>query len=241
MLRPQTLPVGITEAGVRSSVFRPQSGPLTTAAGAPYTFNSTLSLGLWVRTGITERSEMQFIAPRILCLAASNPSGCSDINRFNATEISGTYGVVRARTTQLKVFAGISIARSADPLTFAWEVGTRTKILFGRIVALEMALVASRRVNPGPSVADTAPRGSFILNLNVQVTRNLLISADINPYAPMDRLDEMALEPFAGVSWTFRNRFEILASAEMHNVLARRNWDTSVPGSTYTLSARFLF
>ena len=241
VLRPQTLPAGLTEAGVRASVFRPQSGPLATAAGFPYTFHSTLSLGLWVRVGLTERSEMQFYAPRILCVAAADPSGCSDINRFNATEISGTYGLVRSRMTQLKVFGGILIARSAKPLTFAWDVGTRTKILFGRVVALEMALVASRQVDQPESSGDTAARGSLVVDLNVQVTHHLLVFADLNPYAPIDHLDQIALEPSAGASWTFSKRLEAAASAGIYNVLARRNWDTGVPGSYYVLSMRFWF
>jgi hypothetical protein len=52
---------------------------------------------------------------------------------------------------QLKLFGSISIARSAKPLTWLWELGARTKILFGQIVALEMALHLNRRIDPGTS------------------------------------------------------------------------------------------
>ena len=149
VLRPQTLPEGMFELGLRSSVFRPQSGPLTTAAGAPYTFNPYLALGAWARLGVTERFDLEFSAPRILCLEESAPSGCNDINRYNGTGFSATYGVLRSRILQLKLFGNISVARSAKPLTWAWELGARTKILLGHVVALEMGLDLNRRIDPG--------------------------------------------------------------------------------------------
>jgi hypothetical protein len=241
VLRPQTLPEGMFELGLRSSVFRPQSGPLTTAAGAPYAFNPYLALGAWVRLGITERFDLAFSAPRILCLEESAPSGCNDINRYNGTGFSAAYGVLRSRILQLKLFGDISVARSAQPLTWAWELGARTKILFGHVVALEMGLDLNRRIDPGSSQSDTSARGSFVVELNVQATHHLNLFADLNPYAPIDRLDEAALEPFGGASWTFDNQSEIVASAGAYNVLPRRRWDNGVPGTFYVLSMVFWF
>ena len=229
------------EVGLRSSAFRPQSGPLTTAAGNPYTYNPFLALGLWARMGLTERFDIEFSAPRILCLEESAPSGCSDINRYNGTGASAAYGVLRSRTLQLKLFGSISIARSARPRTWEWELGTRTKILLGQIVAVEMALDFYRRIDPGTSQTDTSARGSFLFELNVQATHNLNLFADLNPYAPVDRLDEPAFEPFGGASWTFKNLSEIVASAGTYNVLARRSWDNTVPGTFYILSMVFWF
>jgi hypothetical protein len=241
VLRPQTLPEGMLELGVRSSAFRPQSGRLTTAAGAPYTFNPNFALGAWLRLGVTERFDLEFSAPRILCLEEAAPSGCSDINRYNGTGVSATYGVLRSRTLQLKLFGNVSIARSAKPLTWAWELGARTKILFGQSVALEIGLHFNRRIDPGSSQTDTSAHGSFVVELNVQATHHLNLFADLNPYAPVDRLGEAALEPFGGASWTFDNQSELVASAGAYNVLSRRRWDNSVPGTFYVLSLVFWF
>ena len=239
VLRPQTLPHGLRLVDLRLAVLRPQSGAL--AAGQPTSFHSTLSLGVWARAGISERFEVGFSAPRLFCVASSNPSGCSDTNRYNGTEANVSYGLLQSRLLQLKLFAGLLIARSAQPFTFVWYLGTRAKILFGQIVALEMAFSASRGIYADPSLGDTFVRGSFVLDFNFQVTHHLLIFADVNPYAPLDRLDEIELESFAGASWTFTNRSEIIASAGMGNVIAQRSWDSSVPGSYYTLSVRFWF
>jgi len=241
VLRPQTLPEGMFGLGLRSSVFRPQSGPLTTAAGAPYTFHPNLALGAWLRMGVSERFDLEFSAPRIVCLKESDPSGCNDINRYNGTGVSAAYGVLRARTLQLKLFGTISVARSARPLTWAWELGARTKILFGHVVALEMGLDLNRRIDAGSSQTDTSARGSFVVELNVQATHHLNLFADLNPYAPVDRLDEVALEPFGGASWTFDSQSEIVASAGAYNVLSRRRWDNNVPGTFYVLSMVFWF
>lgn len=241
VLRPQTLPDGMFELGLRSSAFRPQSGPLTTAAGTPYTYNPYLALGIWARLGLTERFEAAFSAPRILCFADSDPSGCNDINRYNGTGPSAAYGVFRSRAVQLKVMGSMSIARSSQPLTWAWDLGARTKLSFGRVVALEMALDFSRRINPGSSQTDPSTRSSFVLDSNLQATRHLLVFFDLNPYAPVDRLDEMALELFGGASWTFGNLSEIHASAGSYNVLARRSWDNTVPGTFYVLLLLFWF
>jgi hypothetical protein len=241
VLRPQTLPEGIFELGVRSSAFRPQSGRLTTAAGAPYAFNPYFALGAWLRLGVTDRFELAFSAPRILCLEEAAPSGCNDINRYNGTGASATYGVFRSRTLQLKLFGNVSIARSAKPLTWAWELGARTKILLGQSVALEMGIDLNRRIDPGSSQTDTSARGSFVVELNVQATHHLNLFADLNPYAPVDRLGEPALEPFGGASWTFDNQSELVASAGAYNVLSRRNWDNNVPGTFYVLSLVFWF
>ena len=236
VLRPQTLPEGMAELGVRSSVFRPQSGALTTAAGVPYAFNSYFALGAWLRLGVTDRFELEFSAPRILCMEEATPSGCNDINRFNGTGGSATYGVLRSRTLQLELFGNVSIAQSAKPLTWAWDLGARTKILFGESVALELGLDFNRRIDPGSSQTDTSARGSFVVDLNVQVTHQLNIFADLNPYAPVDRLGEPALEPLGGASWTFNNESEIVARAGAYNVLSRRSWDNNVPGTFYVLS-----
>ena len=241
VLRPQTLPEGLIELGVRSSVFRPQSGPLTSSTGTPYTFNSYLALGLWARMGLPERFDMEFSMPRVLCLEESAPSGCNEINRYNGTGASVAYGLLRFRTLQLKLFGSLLIARSAKPLTWEWELGTRTKILLGQVVALEMALHLNRRIDPGSSQSDTSARGSFILDLNVQATHQLNLFLDLNPYTPLDRFGDAALELFGGVSWTFRNQSEIVASAGTYNVRSRRSWDSSVPGSFYVLSMVFWF
>lgn len=241
VLRPQILPEGLLELGLRSSVFRPQSGPLTTAAGTPYTFNSYLALGLWARVGLPERFDLEFSAPRILCLEDSAPSGCNEINRYNGTGANVAYGLLRAHTLQLKLFGSISIARSAKPLTWLWELGARTKILFGQIVALEMALHLNRRIDPGTSQTDSSARASFILELNVQATHQLNLFVDLNPYTPVDRMDDAALEVFGGASWTFQNQSEIVASAGTYNVRSRRSWDSTVPGSFYVLSMLFWF
>jgi len=241
VLRPQTLPEGMSELGVRSSAFRPQSGPLTTAAGVPYTFNAYFALGAWLRLGVTERFDLEFSAPRILCLEEAAPSGCSDINRYNGTGVTATYGVLRSRTLQLKLFGNVSIARSARPLTWAWELGARTKILFGQSVALEMGIDFNRRIDPGASQTDISARGSFVVELNVQATHHLNLFADFNPYAPVDRLGEPALEPFGGASWTFDSQSEIVASAGAYNVLSRRSWDNNVPETFYVLSLVFWF
>jgi hypothetical protein len=241
VLRPQTLPEGMVELGVSSRVVRPQSGPLTTAAGAPYTFNPYFALGAWLRLGVTERFDLEFSAPRILCLEEAALSGCNDINRYNGTGVSATYGVLRSRTLQLKLFGNVSVARSAKPLTWAWELGARTKILFGQSVALEMGIDFNRRIDPGSSQTDTSAHGSFVVELNVQATHHLNVFADLNPYAPVDRLGEPALEPFGGVSWTFNNQSEIVASAGAYNVLSRRSWDNNVPETFYVLSLVFWF
>jgi hypothetical protein len=241
VLRPQTLPEGMLELGLRPSVVRPQSGPLTTAAGAPYTFNPYFALGAWLRLGVTERFDLEFSAPRILCLEEAAPSGCNDINRYNGTGVSATYGVLRTRTLQLKLFGNVSVARSAKPLTWAWELGARTKILFGQSVALEMGIDFNRRIDPGSSQTDTSARGSFVVELNVQATHHLNLFADLNPYAPVDRSGEPALEPFGGASWTFNNQSEIVASAGAYNVLSRRSWDNNVPETFYVLSLVFWF
>jgi len=241
VLRPQTLPEGMAELGGRSSAFRPQSGPLTTAAGVPYTFNAYFALGAWLRLGVMDRFELAFSAPRILCMEEATPSGCNDINRYNGTGGSATYGVLRSRTLQLMLFGDVSIARSAKPLTWAWEIGARTKILFGESVALEMGLDFNRRIDPGSSQTDTAARGSFVVELNVQATHHLNLFADFNPYAPLDRLGEPALEPFGGASWTFDSQSEIVASAGAYNVLSRRSWDNNVPETFYVLSLVFWF
>jgi hypothetical protein len=239
VLRPQTLPEGLIELGARSSVFRPQSGPLTTAAGTPYTFNSNLALGFWVRVGLPKRFDFEFSAPRVLCLESSAPSGCGEINRYNGTGASVSHGLLRFRTLQLKLSGNISIVRSAKPLTWAWELGARTKILFGQVVALEMALDLNRRIDPGPSQTDTSVRGSFVLDLNVQATHHLNLFIDLNPYTPVDRLGDPALELFGGASWTFRNQSEIVASTGIYNVRSHRSWDTGVPGTFAVLSMVF--
>ena len=168
-------------------------------------------------------------------------SGCNEINRYNGTGASVAYGLLRFRTLQLKLFASISISRSAKPLTWLWELGARTKILFGQVVALEMALHLNRRIDPGSSQTDTSARGSFILELNVQATHHLNLFVDLNPYTPVDRFDDAALELFGGASWTFRNQSEIVASAGTYNLRSRRSWDTSVPGTFYVLSMVFWF
>jgi hypothetical protein len=241
VLRPQTLPEGLIELGLRASVFRPQSGPLATAAGTPYTFNPYLALGLWARLGLPERFDLEFSAPRILCLEESAPSGCNDINRYNGTGASVAYGLLRFRTLQLKLFGSLTIARSAKPLTWLWELGARTKILLGKVAALEMALDLNRRIDPGSSQTDTSARGSFVVELNVQATHQLNLFVDLNPYAPLDRLRETELELFGGASWTFQNQSEIVASAGTYDLRSRRSWDSSVPGTFYVLSLVFWF
>jgi hypothetical protein len=58
VLRPQTLPAGVRELAITSDVFRPEAGTSTLPTGYSYTFHSSLSLGVWMRHGLTNRMEM---------------------------------------------------------------------------------------------------------------------------------------------------------------------------------------
>jgi hypothetical protein len=241
VLRPQTLPEGTVELGTTARVFRPQSGRLTAADGSSYTFNSNLSFGLWARKGITDRLEIGFTAPQVLCRSRSEPSGCSDINRYNGTGPNLAYGVLRTRAFQLMLFGDIGIARSAKPVKWAWELGARGKLLLGQVVSVEAALAVSRRIDSGSSQTDSSARGSAVLEMNLQATRHLVFFASANPYAPTDHLAEPVLEVRGGASWTFRNLSEIIASAGTNNAFAKRSWNDYVPGSLYRLSMLFWF
>lgn len=241
VLRPQTLPAGVMEVGTVARAFRPQSGELTTADGMPYTFHSTLTMGLWARAGVTDRLDVGLSAPRVFCLSRAEPSGCSDINRHNGTGPSLAYGLLRARAVQLKLFAGLAIARSSMPMTWAWNAGGRAKILLGTILAVEMALAFDRRISPRPSEAKNSTNASSIFELNLQAHRQLNLFAGLNPYAPLGHLGESALALWGGASWAFKNLSEVVASAGTTNVLANRAWSNSVPGTFYTLALLFWF
>jgi hypothetical protein len=241
VLRPQTLPARVTEVGALARAFRPQSGELTTASGMPYTFHSTLTLGLWARTGLTDRVEVGMSAPRVFCLSRAEPSGCNEINRYNGTGPSLSYGLLRARAVQFKLFAGLEIVRSSMPMTWAWIAGGRAKILMGTVLAVEMALSFDRRISPGASEPKNATNASSILELNLQAKRRLNLFAGLNPFAPLDHLGEAALALWGGAAWTFKNLSEVVAAAGTHNVLANRAWSNSVPGTFYTLSLLFWF
>jgi hypothetical protein len=120
-------------------------------------------------------------------------------------------------------------------------LGTRGKILLGHVVAVEVALAVARRFDPGPSQRDRSARGSAVLEMDFQATRQLNVFVAATPYAPTDHLGETALEVRGGVSWSFRNLSEIVASAGATNVLADRGWDDGVPGTFYRLSMLFWF
>jgi hypothetical protein len=239
VLRSQTLPGGQTEVAVTSRYFRPEAVNFGLLGGTTNTFHSDLSLGFAARHGVTERFEVEASAPRVLCFARSDPSGCDSLNRINGTGVSGSYGVVRTQPVQLVIYGRIAIFRSSEPVSFGWNVGTRTKLLLGRIVALEMAVSFSRSFDARTAGADALPLAVFVVDANVQLTRHLLLFADVVPYAPADQLSRMAMGALAGGSWTFANRAEIRMTVETLNVLPRRSWQANILGNVYTLSVRF--
>jgi hypothetical protein len=238
VLRPQTLPSGQTEVAFTSHFFQPEAVTIVSAGGATTTFHANLSLGLLARHGVTDRFEVEFSAPKVLCFARSDPSGCDSLNRINGTGMSGVYGVVRTQPVQLEIYGRISVFRSSEPVSLGWNLGTRTKLLFGRIVALEMALSFSRSLDTPPPGAD-APLAGFVVDANLQLTRHLLLFADLDPYAPADHLSTIAMAAVAGGSWTFASRAEIHMTAEVLDVLPRRSWQANIFGNFYALSVRF--
>jgi hypothetical protein len=153
--------------------------------------------------------------------------------------MSGVYGVVRTQPVQLEIYGRISVFRSSEPVSLGWNLGTRTKLLFGRIVALEMALSFSRSLDTPPPGADALPLAGFVVDANLQLTRQLLLFADLYPYAPADHLSTIAMAAVAGGSWTFASRAEIHMTAEVLDVLPRRSRQANILGNVYALSVRF--
>ena len=223
-----------------SSFFQPEAmTPVSGVVGATTMFHSSLSLGLLVGQGVTERFEIDVSVPRVVCFAGSNPSGCDRLNRINGTGVRGIYGVVRRQAVQLEIDGRISVFRSSEPLSLGWSLGTRTKLLFGRVVALEMALSLSRSFDTPAAGADAFPLGTFVVDANFQLTHQLLFFADLSPYAPVDHLGTLAVNVLAGASWTFASKAEVGVTAQVLDVLPRRSWQTNVLGSLYGLSVRF--
>jgi hypothetical protein len=235
VLRPQTLPLGASELVVESTRFVPDSSYVSTNPATPFQ-SSVTGGGAWA-LGATDRLEVVFSVPRVVCFASRDPSGCSSWNRWNGTSFGFAYGVVRSRSTQLMITGGLAITYS-DPIVAGGRLGARTKLLFGDRFALELALGASRDLDPPAFFRDVTTRVALTVDLNLQVTRHLLLVADLIPYAPVNRLDAFQLEPFVAVDWAFTPNVGLAALYGTYNVLARRDWDRGVPGTFATLSLR---
>ena len=234
VLRPQTLPEGAIRPVLTADYFRPRAGVLYTPLGIPYTFHPNLLVGVSAGYGATDRLQLNVSAPRLLCFGGSQPNGCDDLDRANGSGVSLGYGLVRTRPFQLVASAGMSIWRS-DPVTFAWNLGVRGKLLFRDVVALELEASARRPLDTG-SAQDSYLQLTFVTDLNLQLTHHLLVFVDLDPYAPAGHLDAPALEGLAGVEWSFENRSDLGLRAGIYNLLADRSWQNSVPGSFYLLT-----
>ena len=237
VLRPQTLPGGALRPAISGDYFEPQAGPLYTPSGNPYTFHPSLTVGASVTYGATDRLQLGVLAPRLFCFDGSQPSGCNDLNRANGSGVSVGYGLVRTRPFQLETVTSFSVWRT-DPLTLEWAVSLRGKVLFGEVVALELEAAASRPFDANPAYH---PYLQFtgVTDLNVQLTRHLLVYADLDPYAPAGRLDDPAVEGLAGMSWTFEDRADLSLRAGVYDLFGARAWQNSVPGTFYVFTLGF--
>jgi hypothetical protein len=234
VLRPQTIPAGYLHgsltgvATLLDDTFRDSNGR---AYGSSYQAGGTLTFG------ISDRVEFSTFVPRLLCQSASALSVCSDYARINGSGIGFGYGVVRTRAVQLELSTSVGVAIT-NPLTLSLGVGARTKLLVFDWFALELALAASRSIDAPLGYQETA-FGSAIVDLNFQVTHNLLVWVDLEPNAALDHLGEPRLEPFGGASWTFENAVQLGLSGGVYNVLTRHAWDTSLPGKYVAVTLQF--
>jgi hypothetical protein len=236
VLRPQTIPAGRLQAvlsvadSIVDSGFRSPSG---------VAYHGFVRAGGTMTFGETDRVQFSAYVPRLLCDGSGSPSGCSDYARINGSGFGFRFGVLRTPGFQVAFESDLSIVVT-NPLTFAVDAGVRTKWLIGRRVALEVELDASKWLAPPSGYEYQAVGyGTAILDLNVQVSRHLLIWADVIPNTPLDRLGEPRMEPFGGVSWTFENAVQLAASGGVYNILGRHAWDISLPGRFFTLSVLF--
>jgi len=239
--RPQTLPQSMSAAGIVWEYRRADPSYIThDAFGLPTPFHSTTAGGLSGSLGLTDDIEIGAAVPRVVCFASADPSGCSSFNRWNGTGLGLGWRVVHGAKASLRIDGGVSVSYSS-PNIYGGRLGARSKHLIGDRIALELGVAVRRDLNTPPLFPPPSTRVTFIADLNVQVTRHLLIFGDLVPYAPVDHLDAPDLEPLAGLSWSFTPYVEVGAKIGTFNMLARRSWDRSVPESFATLGITFWF
>jgi hypothetical protein len=229
VLRPQTLPKGTARVGVTSAVV---------VVDSPY--HNLGQMGASATAGVTDRWEIGGGAPRLLCAATGTPSPCDGYARTSGTGAQVTYGALRTRALQLAVSSGMDIALSS-PTTFAVWASGRTKWLVSGRVAAELELGLSRWLDP-PAFYQREHGGVFgngVADFNFQVTRHLLVWADLQAYAPLAHARSPAVEPSAGWSWTFETGTAIYAWARDYNVLSRSVWDMGI--GAYAFGASVVF
>ncbi len=241
VLRPQTIPEGGLQVALASSATLVDSN---FQPGPGIRYSNFYQEGGSVTFGGTDRLELTAFVPGLFCESSSARSGCGDYARLDDSGFGFGFGVLRTPTVQLEAKTSVYVAMT-KPLTVAFDIGARTKVLLANRVAIELALAVDRWINsplvfPAPYFYFEATGwGSAVLDLNLQATRHLLVWFDLAPNAPLQRLGEPRLEVFGGSSWTFDNATQLGLRAGTFNVLARHDWDISLPAKYVTLTLQF--
>jgi hypothetical protein len=234
VLRPQTVPAGRLQVDVTGSITL-IDGDFRSPGGVKYW--SWGQAGVATDFGISDRLEFSSYIPRLLCADVGEPSGCSRYARINGSGVGFGYGLVRTRPFQLVLTTNASIALT-NPMTLQISGGARAKVLVAGRLALLFGLSARKWLDAPPGYAETA-FGTVLLEPVLQVTHNLDVWLGLEPNSALDHLSEPRLTPWGGIGWTFENAVELSASGGVFNVLARRPWDSSLPGKYVELDVGF--
>jgi hypothetical protein len=237
--RPQTLLASMLELDLTSGVFRPNDDfNVDPRDGVPYEFHPNLQVGAGLAAGITDRLELDFYIPDILCFDSLEPSDCSPNNRHRGN-LGVDYGFLRRARLQAEAEAGFELDHSA-PSVFGWYAAIALKYLAADRLSLSLRLSAGKQIDR-PSTLLPSPLYTHLnAGLDVQLTERLLFLVHAEPWAPPADLDEgIALEVYGGFSYTFNHHVQAALSGGVYNALSEPAWYASVPGSFVAASLAF--
>jgi hypothetical protein len=230
--RPLTLRGGMLQMTVMFSGMRPERtfiGDPTT--GVAYEFHSYVNAGAGLALGLSDRVQLSAWLPRALCFDDQQPSGCSPWTRYFGTGIGLAYAAAPGPRNQAMLVAEISVA-AQQPLQLRWYLGGSVKTL---AVLDRLALVTSlsfqRNFDPPPNGLPNPLLAFVTEDVNLQVTRRLLIFATLVPWGSVGDLGQgIALEVRGGASFAFNRHVELWGAAGGFNVLDEPPWYRYVPG-----------
>ncbi len=228
--RPQTLPGGMFEVGATALANVPnQPDNISPITGNAYRFQPSLSLGVALSAGLTDRLQVGVAHPRLLCFGDTRESACNPTNRNSGLGAGLGYGFLRGRQVQGEASAGVVVTRSS-PFELSWQAGAAFKFVVPGLLDVWLSGTLRRAIDP--PVQDLVPDtfATVDAGLDLQVTQQLLMFLHVDPWAPVARLsDGVALEVRGGASYTFSRHSQLALSAGSYNVLSNPRWNTNVP------------
>ncbi len=228
--RPQTLPGGMLQLAATAGGDVPnQPNNFDPVTGHAYQFQPSLSVGVAVSAGLTDRLQLGVAHPRLLCFGDSRESGCDPTNRNSGLTAAIGYGFLRRLHVQGEARAGVVVTRSS-PFELSWDAEAAFKFVAPGRLDLWLSASVRRPIDPPPQdlVPDTF--ATVDAGVDLQVTERLLMFLHVDPWAPPARLsDGVALEVRGGAAYTFSHRAELELSAGSYNVLSNPRWNSNVP------------